>query len=37
MAARQGLANLILGKQVVLDRPVNIDHGRVVCDVYYNG
>jgi len=32
----QKLSNLILGKRVQLDKVVNLDHGRLVCDVYFN-
>jgi endonuclease YncB( thermonuclease family) len=36
-AAKQKLANLILGRQITLSNPRTVDRGRVVCDVFYNG
>jgi endonuclease YncB( thermonuclease family) len=36
-SATQKLKNLIEGEEVELKKAVNIDRGRVVCDVYYNG
>lgn len=36
-SAMQKLKNLIEGEEVELKKAVNIDRGRVVCDVYYNG
>lgn len=35
--ATKKLTNLILGKQVQLGKAVNLDHGRLVCDVFFNG
>lgn len=35
--AKQKLTNLILGKKVQLGSAVNFDHGRIVCDVFYDG
>lgn len=31
------LKNLIEGEEVELKKPVNIDRGRLVCDVYHKG
>jgi len=36
-AAKEKLARLILGKQVDLRAACRIDHGRIVCDVYFQG
>lgn len=36
-SATQKLKNLIEGEEVELKNAVNIDRGRVVCDVYYDG
>jgi endonuclease YncB( thermonuclease family) len=35
--AKDKLARLILGEQVELGSAYRVDHGRLVCDVYYNG
>jgi len=36
-AAKEKLSRLILGKQIELGSAYKVDHGRLVCDVYYNG
>lgn len=36
-AAREKLANLILGKKVGLGTFYRVDRGRLVCDVYFQG
>ena len=36
-AAKDKLANLILGKEVELKNPIRITYNRLLCDVYYNG
>ncbi len=35
--AKEKLTRLILGQQVELGSAYRVDHGRLVCDVYYNG
>lgn len=35
--ATKKLTDLILNKQVELGKVVNMDHGRIVCDVFFNG
>ena len=35
--AKDKLARLILGQQVELGSAYKIDHGRLVCDVYFKG
>lgn len=36
-AAKDKLTRLILGRQVELGNAYKIDHGRLVCDVYFQG
>jgi len=36
-AAKDKLASLVLGKYVELKNAVKITHGRLLCEVYYNG
>ena len=36
-AAKERLAKLILGKEVILKNAVELSYGRLLCDVEYNG
>lgn len=36
-SAKRKLANLVLGKAIVLENAKTIDRGRLVCDVIFNG
>lgn len=35
--ATEKLRNLILNKEVEIGNAVNLDHGRLVCDVFFDG
>ena len=37
IAAGRWLTELLLGKEVLLDQPVDVDRGRLVCRVHFQG